>query len=222
MTCEGKPLGSERPSLTWFGPRSKETDSNNQQGTLFFSDFVVPDEKREGQLLSRIKIDPETGAVERRHACLSSTPRRSRTVNRTVFNGGTIVASASTRQKPSRISEWLHAGLRWLTHLGAWHTIGFGRVRESFTRSPRCLLYRHGPRSSRRNQPTGARRRDIADRPNPTRTWPSGTTIPAPVPYFPMRAWSTRSRRLSDTLRVRSARAPVRHRQRHGKRTKRL
>ncbi len=58
----------------WFGLRSDDSDFNNQRGTLFFGDFVHPHPRPEDQLLSRIKIDQETGAVERRMLLVADTP----------------------------------------------------------------------------------------------------------------------------------------------------
>ncbi len=115
-----------RAAITrWFGPRSEESDSNNQRGTLFFSDFVHPDTRREGQLLSRIKIDQATGAVERRMVMVVDTPFQYG--EPAEFRGAVRCVCVDEVQAEQDL-QWLGAGLRWLTQLGACRTIGFGRV----------------------------------------------------------------------------------------------
>ena len=60
----------------WFGPRTRSREDDharhergelfNERGALFFTDFKHPQEKPLDPLISRIQMDPETGAAAER------------------------------------------------------------------------------------------------------------------------------------------------------------
>ena len=126
---EGRPF--QEAITRWFGLRSKDSDFNNQRGTLFFSDFVHPNSRLENQLLSRIKIDQEMGAVERRMLLVADTPFQ---YGESVVFRGEIRCVCVDEVQADQDLGWLRAGLQWLTQLGAWR---HDRLRAGWLRARR-------------------------------------------------------------------------------------
>ena len=110
----------------WFGPRRQEGDEfNNRRGALFFSDFVHPIPKAGTQLLSRIKVDPDSGTVQERMLMVTDSPFQ---YGEPVEFNGELRWICPDVARIARDVAILQSGLRWLTQLGAERTIGYGRV----------------------------------------------------------------------------------------------
>lgn len=94
------------------------------RGRLHFSDFIGSAGGRSGAR-SRIRIDEERGAVSTRFLQVIETPFA---VGEQVTFKGTIDFVALDEATAEGIGRYVTAGLRWVGSMGAFRTIGFGRV----------------------------------------------------------------------------------------------
>ncbi len=119
----------------WFGPRTRNREDDHaagglfhERGTLLFTDFKYPQAKQLDRLISRIQMDPETGAAAERMLLVVDAPFA---YGEEALFEGSIRGICKDFDQCKRAVRTLRAGLRWLTQLGAERTVGFGRVKSA-------------------------------------------------------------------------------------------
>ena len=117
----------------WFAPDLNnwlgQVSENNFPKTkrLFFSDFVYDGDEPDNKTRYRIKIDSNRGAVEKHQIVMIESPFISG--ESYTFKGQ--VQFFSSKHTVDAIKIHINVGLKWLSHLGAFRSIGFGQVLQA-------------------------------------------------------------------------------------------
>jgi len=122
--------------VRWFGPRHDADDFTNQRGGLFLMDFVHATPRTEGAgaldntdsydgQITRVRIDPETGAAEEKMLMMLESPFRPGELAEFQGEMWCVCPNVSEVKETMQI---LRAGFHWLPQLGAERTVGFGRT----------------------------------------------------------------------------------------------
>jgi len=96
---------------------------NPIRGILRFSEFIS--EKKATQTFSRIRMNKETGTVDKGALLIMETPFRSG--EKACFHG-TIGFASSGQPEIAKIRDYIDKGLRWTSSFGSEQTVGFGKL----------------------------------------------------------------------------------------------
>ena len=111
----------------FLGKGSDEVEGPNPvtpyRGLLRFSDFVS--EKKETQVLHRIRMDEKRGAVDRGALLMMESPFAP---GEEACFCGTIGFGAVDPAEALKTKEYVEKGLKWISSLGSERTVGFGKL----------------------------------------------------------------------------------------------
>ncbi len=109
----------------WLGKGSSDY-RQPKRGRLIFEDFVTSGEDQR-DIRTRIRMDPERGAVRKGAYLVIEAPFRS---GEAVEFTGHIRFFCENDDEFSKIKDILHKGLRWIPALGGQRSTGFGRLTD--------------------------------------------------------------------------------------------
>jgi len=131
---EGAAPGSEGPPRVedLLGPPSNAEDGastplRRERGMLSFSDFLSANPVGARTTRARIRRDRARAATSARHLQLIEAATGSG--DTTTFTG-TIRARVATSAQADALTKAVGTGIRWTTSLGAFRSVGFGRIRD--------------------------------------------------------------------------------------------
>ena len=108
-----------------FGPRSADSDFQQERGILNLTDFVCPEARPCVEVRTRIQLDPDTGTAKKRMLQVLDSPWD---IDEEAVFDGQISCICSSRSQADSIMRRVIAGLKWVKQLGAERTVGFGRL----------------------------------------------------------------------------------------------
>ncbi len=110
----------------WLGEVSENALPKTKQ--LFFSDLIYqPDSQDKTGSYSRIKIDPDRGAVDKHQLVLIESPFLT---GKDYLFTGYLHFFAANETEVEKIIRHVEAGLNWTSQLGALRSTGFGRIKH--------------------------------------------------------------------------------------------
>ena len=173
-------------AMSWFGGEGDEVEGRNQRRRIFVSDLVVKHTAETGQrqqTRTRIKLDPERGAVEDGALQTIETPV-------SIGELLTFEGEVDVIGQPDELEVMILAvrfALAWTTQLGGLRTIGFGRINRveiaDKIKRPRLAVQSSGGQTTNRLE-IALEIRDplcIADTRNSGNTFVSSDVIPGGV-----------------------------------------
>lgn len=119
---EGVDWFKHRPA--WLGTESK--DGLPQSKQLLFSDFLLAQEAGNG-VRTRIRIDPERGAAVKGAQLVIDAPFA---VGEPLFFTGRLTLFVQDEETLQSIYRHVEAALHWISQLGGYRTIGYGRLKK--------------------------------------------------------------------------------------------
>lgn len=113
----------------WLGLPSDRGEYEPERGRLRFSDFHTEQSGNPDNVIERIQIDSEAGAVAGRMLLMVQAPFGYG--ERVTFEG--TVDFIGSEDEAKRIKSLIDAALRWVPAHGAYRTVGFGRTKAVST-----------------------------------------------------------------------------------------
>ena len=126
-------LGIFKPNITsWLGEKSDPSSQDSLESTvlpkpkrLYINDLVLIDTKEKQEVNYRIRLDPKRGSVEK--GAYLVTERPFAPGDEMTFQG-TARFLARDETVVKNLTRHLEIGLKWISQLGAYRTIGFGEL----------------------------------------------------------------------------------------------
>jgi len=103
---------------------------------LYFSDFVLAGDAERSGVRYRIRMDAERGAARQGAYLLVDNPFA---CGEPLFFRGTLTVFVPSDAEVEKLRNDVEAGLKWVTQLGGYRSIGFGRMLDVTVRRPRVL-----------------------------------------------------------------------------------
>jgi len=118
--------------VDWFDPASpawlgaKSNRGVPQSKRLLFSDFLLSCKAGNG-VRTRIRIDPERGAAVKGAQLLVDTPFA---IGEPLYFTGRLTLFVQDEETLQSMQRHVEAALRWISQLGGYRTIGYGRLQK--------------------------------------------------------------------------------------------
>ncbi len=132
-------LGGRRPELVpdkrgidellgkASGQDEADGDFDPHSKVLYFSDFTCQHPEAKGKARYRIEIDELAGAVKKGAIQVIESPFDP---GETVPFAGKVTFLARNREQAELIREYVRSGMAWIDQVGAFASVGFGRVKD--------------------------------------------------------------------------------------------